>query len=258
MTEKDKNPYVKTRSVEISAELLADKAKMEAAIKKQEDAGWKLVGKRKVRNKARYLLTFEYHLSEQEIKAIKTKEASNVLGVVALIAVCAFFSCVIFFPPKPSPNSPVDSNPNSENASGIYYANLANVFVWTCVENADCEKVVTIPAGTSVEVVGSIEGREVEGSTVWYHVILSDDREGFIHSSVLSVVRPTRAPTARPSNNSDSSSSGNTSSSGSRGGNTLARPDNCTQARDWGYSAEQAAQWSHLDADNDGVACYGD
>lgn len=36
------------------------------------------------------------------------------------------------------------------------------------------------------------------------------------------------------------------------------RPDNCEEARAMGLSEREAAQWDHLDRDNDGVACYGD
>ncbi|MGJ3240815.1 MAG: excalibur calcium-binding domain-containing protein [Anaerolineae bacterium] len=56
--------------------------------------------------------------------------------------------------------------------------------------------------------------------------------------------RPTRAPAVNNSGNS-----GNTSSR---------RPENCPDARAMGLSAREAAQWDHLDRDNDGVACYGD
>lgn len=37
-----------------------------------------------------------------------------------------------------------------------------------------------------------------------------------------------------------------------------ARPGNCSTAVAMGLSAQDAAQWNHLDRDNDGVACYGD
>lgn len=36
------------------------------------------------------------------------------------------------------------------------------------------------------------------------------------------------------------------------------RPRNCATAVAMGLSAVEAAQWNHLDRDNDGVACYGD
>lgn len=36
------------------------------------------------------------------------------------------------------------------------------------------------------------------------------------------------------------------------------RPANCDEAVAMGLTAAQAAQWSHLDRDGDGVACYGD
>lgn len=37
-----------------------------------------------------------------------------------------------------------------------------------------------------------------------------------------------------------------------------ARPGNCATAVAMGLSAQEAAQWAHLDRDGDGVACYGD
>jgi hypothetical protein len=37
-----------------------------------------------------------------------------------------------------------------------------------------------------------------------------------------------------------------------------ARPGNCSTAVAMGLSAVEAARWSHLDRDDDGVACYGD
>ena len=36
------------------------------------------------------------------------------------------------------------------------------------------------------------------------------------------------------------------------------RPGNCATAVAMGLNAEQAAEWPHLDRDDDGVACYGD
>ena len=35
-------------------------------------------------------------------------------------------------------------------------------------------------------------------------------------------------------------------------------PGNCSTAVAMGLTAQQAAQWPHLDRDSDGVACYGD
>lgn len=56
-------------------------------------------------------------------------------------------------------------------------------------------------------------------------------------------------PTERPSYSSRGS--GLTSS-------VIRRPANCTEALAMGLSAREAARWSHLDRDGDGVACYGD
>lgn len=38
----------------------------------------------------------------------------------------------------------------------------------------------------------------------------------------------------------------------------IPRPGNCPTAVAMGLDAQTAAQWAHLDRDNDGVACYGD
>lgn len=46
-------------------------------------------------------------------------------------------------------------------------------------------------------------------------------------------------------------------SSGGQSSNTRQCPDNCTEAKEMGVSAEFAAQCG-LDRDGDGVACYGD
>lgn len=60
--------------------------------------------------------------------------------------------------------------------------------------------------------------------------------------------RPTQAPQVR-GNNGNSSNGNNQNSQ---------FPENCDEAVAMGLSAQQAAQWDHLDRDNDGVACYGD
>ena len=60
-----------------------------------------------------------------------------------------------------------------------------------------------------------------------------------------------RPPTARPVNRPPATARPAQS-------NTTRRPQNCTEARAMGLTAQQAAQWSHLDRDSDGVACYGD
>ena len=39
---------------------------------------------------------------------------------------------------------------------------------------------------------------------------------------------------------------------------TNRRPGNCSTAVAMGLSSSQAGNWSHLDRDGDGVACYGD
>lgn len=63
---------------------------------------------------------------------------------------------------------------------------------------------------------------------------------------------PTQAPQLQNNTSNPSRNTGGNSS------NTTRRPDNCADAVSMGLTAQQAAQWDHLDRDNDGVACYGD
>ena len=42
---------------------------------------------------------------------------------------------------------------------------------FTCVED-DCERLAWLPAGASVAVIGQVEGRELEGSNLWYEALL--------------------------------------------------------------------------------------
>jgi len=74
-----------------------------------------------------------------------------------------------------------------------------------------------------------------------------------VANTATAAARPTntrRPPTQRPPVNTS-----NTSNTGSR---SQPAPRNCSTAVAMGLSAVQAAQYSRLDADGDGVACYGD
>lgn len=123
---------------------------------------------------------------------------------------------------------------------GTFYALSEGVRGRSC-PNRDCAVELTLAYGEGIQVMGSADGEAVSGETRWW-VAQVNGQSVFIHSSLLSRNRP-----AASSSSNGGGSTGNTQ-----------RPANCTEARAMGLSAEQAAQWSHLDRDGDGVACYGD
>jgi hypothetical protein len=135
------------------------------------------------------------------------------------------------------------------------YAQSNGVRVRECPER-DCDIVDTLESGESVRIVGQEEGESVSGNSTWY-----ETADGYVHSSTVGNSRPAAnsapAPTAAPVTN-NTSGGGSSSNSGGSGGDASRRPANCAEAVAWGYTAQQAAQWSHLDRDGDGVACYGD
>jgi hypothetical protein len=187
-------------------------------------------------------------------KSLPDEQKRLLYGLAFLgMCMCAFFG-MLSSNNSPTPKVTPNSSNNSTNYADDYYTALDDVIVWTCA-GYDCERVVVLPVGTRVSFIESLEGEAspTDGNTLWYHVRLSDDREGFINSRLLSEIRPTPAPTpipppvSRPSTNSDSSTN-----------NTAQRPENCDEAVAMGLTAQQAAQWPHLDRDKDGVACYGD
>jgi hypothetical protein len=93
MAEKNKNnPYIKVKSIEVSAETVADKVKFAEGVERQKTDGWELVQKRKVRNEPKYILTFEYHLNEEEIKALKRKAPNKLVrfGCLSFLGICGF------------------------------------------------------------------------------------------------------------------------------------------------------------------------
>jgi hypothetical protein len=113
-----------------------------------------------------------------------------------------------------------------------------------CPSASECPVLFAIPAGTAVTGIERVEGENMLGSAVWWRVRYDGD-EVYIHSTLLTAdapIPPTPVPTADPA----------------VAATTIPRPGNCSTAVAMGLSAEQAAQWSHLDGDDDGVACYGD
>lgn len=125
-----------------------------------------------------------------------------------------------------------------------------------------CKVVAKLPKGTTVAADATAVGQTVNRkNNLWYHVTLSDGREAFVYSGVVSVtvapvvvapasvVPPTAAEQPAPVVEQPAAPAAPANT---------ARPRNCDEAVAWGLTPEQAAQWPHLDRDKDGVACYGD
>ena len=112
----------------------------------------------------------------------------------------------------------------------------------------DCSVVATLGAGENITLNGSVTGQSVSGNTLWYRGT-HNNKEVYVHSSLVQ-----KYTASTGSSNTTTTTTTTTTNSEP----ALARPDNCTQAVEWGYTDVQAAQWSHLDRDHDGVACYGD
>jgi hypothetical protein len=117
-----------------------------------------------------------------------------------------------------------------------------------------CAVVMKLKQGTTVTADATAVGQAVnKRNNVWYRVTLEDGRQAFVYSGTVTV----SAPPAEVVSGGSTSPAVEQPAAPSAPANT-GRPANCTQAREWGLTAEQAAQWSHLDRDHDGVACYGD
>jgi hypothetical protein len=122
-----------------------------------------------------------------------------------------------------------------------------------------CAVVMKLPRGTVVTADATAVGQAVsKKNNLWYHITLSDGRQAFVYSGTVTI---SAAPVVVVSDPAVPAvvveQSAAVVEQPAATGNTV-RPANCTEARAMGLTAEQAAQWSHLDRDKDGVACYGD
>jgi hypothetical protein len=120
-----------------------------------------------------------------------------------------------------------------------YYAQ-GTVNVRACART-DCAVIMQLGNGQSLTIIGMINGEAVEtGNLIWYVADLGGAARGYVYSGLMTL-SPPPAATSAPSAGDD------------RG----PRPGNCSTAVAMGLSAQEAAQWPHLDGDDDGVACYG-
>ncbi len=121
------------------------------------------------------------------------------------------------------------------------------------------------PGGSTVQTFGTVTGQSVSGSTFWYEVN-HDGEVGYIHSSLITTTRPVARPSTTTTTQQQPAAPDSVQQPviqptqpppPAQPANTV-RPDNCAHAVAMGLTAQQAAQWPHLDRDKDGVACYGD
>lgn len=134
--------------------------------------------------------------------------------------------------------------------------------------STSCDTVGRVNQGTRLTVNGRAEGEAVTGSNrVWYRVQYGGGT-AYVYSGLMSNQAPSVPPTAVPQVQQSAPVQPEQPAQpvqptqppppppppAPAGG----RPGNCATAVAMGLSAVQAAQWSHLDRDKDGVACYGD
>ena len=149
----------------------------------------------------------------------------------------------------PAPTEAGDRIVMTVQARPEAFYSTGNINVRDCAETS-CGIATTLSTNQRVDVLGTVNGQEVNaGNDVWY-VIEWDGEAAYIYSTLL-----TSQETVV---NSGSSGGGVNSSSPAAGSTSFVCPRNCADAVAMGLSAQQAATCSNLDRDNDGVACYGD
>lgn len=154
----------------------------------------------------------------------------------------------------------------------MFAASAANVRTCPAL-TPQCNAGRSLTYGQAVTRVGVISGEAWNGETDWF-IVEIDDIEGFVHSDLLATTRPATAvppPAASSSGSSVSipdpapqqpvnppTAQSNGWNGPAEGAATFSCPGNCTEAREMGLTAEQAASCGrYLDRDGDGLACYG-
>lgn len=89
-----RNPYLKKKVIEVSARSLFGRSQMDKAIETWTAKGWELKKQTKVSNKNRYILTFEYQLSDDEIIVEKRRQRNRGLGCLTIIVILVIISSI--------------------------------------------------------------------------------------------------------------------------------------------------------------------
>lgn len=184
---------------------------------------------------------------------LQLKKHSTVLMALVSLSLCAV---ILFSMNSLNPSAIPEIMENFTSGGTLYTANSGNVR--TCADPS-CERLIVLPAGEPVTIIERVEGVSVSDTTLWYHVILSDGREGYMHGELLSEIRPTRVPTRVPSVN-DTGSSNNVNPAPvqnqwncSRNTYDCSSFSSCSQVMSYWNSCPNDP--SSLDGDNDGRPC---
>lgn len=185
----------------------------------------------------------------------------NTLGIPVTVVCGLLFFLGVFYSRYP-PAAPDAAAPVSTVAAtsmpahaDVYYSNIPGAYVRACTEG-NCEILASLPAGEEVDFIAFAEGAEISGSTVWYRVRLSDGREGYIHSTVVSEIRPTPAPTSRPIYLEPQATQQPSSSHSIWNCNVDYDCGDFASCSDiYDYTSSCPGDPSNLDSDGDGYAC---
>ena len=110
--------------------------------------------------------------------------------------------------------------------------------------NTSGQVIFQVAVGAAIPITGSVNGQAVEGAnTLWYSTIYQG-RTVYVYSAVVSANPPSSIPVVQPPVQPANPQP------------VSQVPGNCATAVAMGLSDRQAGQY--LDADGDGVACYGD
>lgn len=124
--------------------------------------------------------------------------------------------------PEPTETERPSRTPRPTEAdTDTYYITGSTANVRACATSTStCEVLTALSWGDDIEVIEAVDGVAISGSDRWYHVLLSDGRDGYIHSSLISRTRPVAGSTSGGS----SSGSGGSTSGASSGGTTGSNP----------------------------------
>lgn len=202
------------------------------------------------------------------------------LGIlVFLISACSNSLDSTFTPTKVTESPRYTSTPSP--VPYIIVGQIANLR--SCPETS-CDVIVQAFNGDKIGILdNNINGENILSGTRWVRGVFNGEIV-YLHSDLVvlesdmptvtinGTVTPTRrgpriiaTPTTRPTFGFSSQQAVPTATRTlipthitTSSNSTSSRPRNCSTAVAMGLSAQEAGQYSHLDRDNDGVACYGD
>src|SRR5690606_22476826 len=236
-------------------------------------------------------------INQPKVKQKKKSETHPLVKIFRAIVVSFFIVCgglyvwAGFLPPLPAEGETTNLNSNNNRDSDSIISTQAPLVPSTPLDNVtvnplnpqtvyaaigartrDCPNIncnpIQVYQSEELTLLGVAQGELLEGSSVWYQVSRSGEIF-FIHEYSITFRGPTpivptvdwrveEQPVYYGNNDNNSSSSGNTNTNSPSNTGSTRRPANCDEAVAMGLSPQEAAQWDHLDGDNDGVACYGD